>query len=473
MSVRLLLEGPDLQEILGQAREAYGPTVRVVQAEQVRSGGLGGFFAKQHYEVTVEVQNPNAKAPSATSPNAKSPNAATAARKGNASGAAAVSSQNDQALASAQARIAAARAAAFAAADLAAVDDVLLNLDYEDGPAPAPARTVARPAARPTPPQTPAAKPAARAAARPTASEPDPYVDDAPAPTSRWGRKSAKNAPAPAPARHDYAAHEDEPISVEQQRRLAALLNQPAFEDEPEPIAARPGQAVAWQPTRVERSDLGTHHAAPVRTPSIAGLTELPADDMRMYDDVEPAPRMQQPMRRGNAATQVPRKSGQVLVLIGEALQSFAAAHQIATSARIPTNRTIVVTQTEAPLPGVPADRQVSTMAEARQIATQLGRDKGPVVIVIDAPISIAGDPNGRAWIRDVVNASRPDQVWAVVDATRQTATLARWVRAIGDVSALVVHDAASAADPAAIHHIGLPLAFQDGLAVDHQEVMW
>ena len=44
MSVRLLLEGPDLQEILGQAREAYGPTVRVVQAEQVRSGGLGGFF---------------------------------------------------------------------------------------------------------------------------------------------------------------------------------------------------------------------------------------------------------------------------------------------------------------------------------------------------------------------------------------------------------------------------------------------
>ena len=47
MSVRLLLEGPDLQEILGQAREAYGPTVRVVQAEQVRSGGLGGFFAKQ------------------------------------------------------------------------------------------------------------------------------------------------------------------------------------------------------------------------------------------------------------------------------------------------------------------------------------------------------------------------------------------------------------------------------------------
>ena len=127
MSVRLLLEGPDLQEILGQAREAYGPTVRVVQAEQVRSGGLGGFFAKQHYEVTVEVQNPGAGAPSTGG----------ASRKTAAPGTAAVSSQNDQALASAQARVAAARAAAFSAADLAAVDDVLAAASYEDGPAPA------------------------------------------------------------------------------------------------------------------------------------------------------------------------------------------------------------------------------------------------------------------------------------------------------------------------------------------------
>ena len=453
MSVRLLLEGPDLQEILGQAREAYGPTVRVVQAEQVRSGGLGGFFAKQHYEVTVEVQNPNAKAPTA----------ATAARKGNAPGAAAVSSQNDQALASAQARIAAARAAAFAAADLAAVDDVLLNLDYEDGPAPA------RPAARPAAPRPAAPRPTA-----PRPAAPEPTTAPAAA-TSRRSRKAAKSAPAPTAPMHSdpYVDHGDQPISADQQRRLAALLSQPAFEDDPEPIAARPGQAVAWQPTRIERSDVGTHHAAPVRRPSIAGMTEISRDDARMYDYVEPEPRMQQPARRGSAATQVPRASGQVLVLIGEALPSFRAAHQIATSARIATNRTIVVTQTEAPLPGVPADRQVTTMADARQVAAQLGRDKGPVIIVIDAPISIAGDPNGRAWIRDVVHAARPDQVWAVVDATRQTATLARWVRAIGDVSALVVHDAASAADAAAIHHIGLPLAFQDGLAVDHQEVMW
>lgn len=33
----------------------HGPTARIVAAERVRVGGIGGFFARQHYEVTVEV----------------------------------------------------------------------------------------------------------------------------------------------------------------------------------------------------------------------------------------------------------------------------------------------------------------------------------------------------------------------------------------------------------------------------------
>ena len=430
MSVRLLLEGPDLQEILGQAREAYGPTVRVVQAEQVRSGGLGGFFAKQHYEVTVEVQNPGAGAPSTGG----------ASRKTAAPGTAAVSSQNDQALASAQARVAAARAAAFSAADLAAVDDVLAAASYEDGPAPArPARPAPAPAMAPVGQPLKRGNTTARVLA-PVEARPHLLDEFDAEPTSRRKRKSGKGSPTL--TRPDMDS-EDDLLSDDQMRRLNALLNQPAFADEVEtergqaPVAPRPGQAVPWQPIRLERNDV----SAPAHSRA----------------------------RRGTAATEVPRKPGQVLVLIGEALQGFKAAHQIATSARIPTTTSIVVTQTEAPLPGVPSDRQVSTMAEARRIAAQLGRDKGPVIFIIDAPISIANDPNGRAWIRDVVKASQAHQVWAIVDATRQTATLSRWVRAVGDVSALVVHDVASADYPEGVYDIGLPVVFRDGLAVDNQ----
>ncbi|WP_432564128.1 hypothetical protein [Kineococcus sp. SYSU DK003] len=53
--MHLLLEGSDLQELLTQAREQHGPAARVVRAERIRSGGVAGFFSKERYEVTVEL----------------------------------------------------------------------------------------------------------------------------------------------------------------------------------------------------------------------------------------------------------------------------------------------------------------------------------------------------------------------------------------------------------------------------------
>ena len=59
MSLQMLLEGPDLDGILREVEANYGREFRVIQAEQVRSGGMGGFFAKQHYEVTIEISDPD------------------------------------------------------------------------------------------------------------------------------------------------------------------------------------------------------------------------------------------------------------------------------------------------------------------------------------------------------------------------------------------------------------------------------
>jgi hypothetical protein len=50
-----LLEGPEIEPLLEQIREEYGASARIVSADKVRSGGLGGFFARQRYEVSVEV----------------------------------------------------------------------------------------------------------------------------------------------------------------------------------------------------------------------------------------------------------------------------------------------------------------------------------------------------------------------------------------------------------------------------------
>lgn len=55
MSTRLLLEGEDLPALMARIRAEMGPGARIVKAEKVRTGGVAGFFAREHYELTVEV----------------------------------------------------------------------------------------------------------------------------------------------------------------------------------------------------------------------------------------------------------------------------------------------------------------------------------------------------------------------------------------------------------------------------------
>jgi flagellar biosynthesis GTPase FlhF len=59
---RLLLEGRDLEELLAQVRDEHGPDAKIVSAEKIRSGGIGGLFSHPKYELTVEIQD---SAPSA------------------------------------------------------------------------------------------------------------------------------------------------------------------------------------------------------------------------------------------------------------------------------------------------------------------------------------------------------------------------------------------------------------------------
>lgn len=46
-------------------REEFGPTARIVRAERIRTGGVAGFFARERYELTVEVPEPPRQRPRA------------------------------------------------------------------------------------------------------------------------------------------------------------------------------------------------------------------------------------------------------------------------------------------------------------------------------------------------------------------------------------------------------------------------
>ncbi len=52
---RFLLEGATLEELKARILSEHGADARIVAAERVTVGGIRGFFAKRHFEVTVEV----------------------------------------------------------------------------------------------------------------------------------------------------------------------------------------------------------------------------------------------------------------------------------------------------------------------------------------------------------------------------------------------------------------------------------
>ncbi|WP_411730569.1 hypothetical protein [Paeniglutamicibacter sp.] len=58
--MRFRLEGPGLAEIHEQAVAEYGPHARIVSAERVTVGGIGGFLAKTHLEAIIEVPDEHA-----------------------------------------------------------------------------------------------------------------------------------------------------------------------------------------------------------------------------------------------------------------------------------------------------------------------------------------------------------------------------------------------------------------------------
>lgn len=52
------LSGSSMEELREKVRTHYGPEARIISAEAVTVGGIKGYLAKRHYEVTVSVPGP-------------------------------------------------------------------------------------------------------------------------------------------------------------------------------------------------------------------------------------------------------------------------------------------------------------------------------------------------------------------------------------------------------------------------------
>ncbi len=72
MASQLRFEGPELEELLDRVRKDVGSDANIVAANRIRKGGIGGFFAREGFEVLVDVSD-ESRLPKQPQPKARRP----------------------------------------------------------------------------------------------------------------------------------------------------------------------------------------------------------------------------------------------------------------------------------------------------------------------------------------------------------------------------------------------------------------
>lgn len=448
MPTRLLLEGPDIAVLLDRVRTEHGAGARIVSAEKVRSGGFAGFFARERFEVTVEISDASSESVvDVTVP----PRRPEPVLPGPAARPAAPSSLLDLAAAidAAEAAYAMPSATAATLAPPASTAPAEGTISTERPDFAAVLAGIARTAGSPSSPtDVPAVLPAL----------PEPTVE--PEPVTRPLSHARPFVPAPIapselanvvrPVRREEPPAE-EPIS-DTVSELEDVVEVPAAPLTLEVLESRPVLAEPAPSPSVAPEDL---FGGLLRRLTALGLPRELAADVeldgpdglvggltRAIDAVLPA------------APAAPTGAGEVLAVVGDGPVALEVARDLAKSLRL--DPATVLLAGPSTYGSVHSARRVTGPADARRRAPRMQRADVPTVVAVDAPL----EDGAADWARDVARSLGATAVWAVVDATRKSADVAAHLELLGAVDALVVRATAATGDPASV----LALAIERGL---------
>lgn len=488
MSTRMLLEGSDIRALLQQVRDDHGPEARIVHAERVRAGGIGGFFAKQRYEVTVELDGSADLGPLDSEAIAASFDDVSEAEPLVASGpdtftrtprAATPSTARIEPLEALESvdptrRIASVTSSEQAAEARTWTPDALPAPRAPLAPQPGPVHAPGIPAgdavelvlealgdpdaARTLRPVGPAAQ------ARPLPSLVPPALTDPFTPIASQVVSSLGGAPT-GPFRTTAPGEEPTPLfdlGAWVESRQVALAEASAARTSATPLAADPtvgGPALAHAAGMAALAGLAATAAqsAPTAATPIAEQVLATVTPLHVVEPVAT------PAVAGIPT--VPRRPGDLLVLVGDATPAYDVARTLAGGMRVPAESVVVVAH-QPVVPGLAEERRLVDALEARLHGAQLAMARTPGVVVVDAPASLVADPLGQQWVGEVVEALGATAVWAVVDATRRTDDLEAWLRVLPPVEALAAHSVAATSRPEEIHHLSVPVSVVDGRPV-------
>ena len=463
-------DGPNLEAVLADVQDTHGESARILNAHRVRAGGLAGFFAKERFEVEVEVDADAVDDDDAGLTADEGPAAAAGDAGPGADGypemrvpasildlADDVSAQESGTAPRAFASVLAARLSAeHARASLASVD-------AGDGHPSAQVHPNAPRRGRATPPAGPA-------------------VDAMAADTTDEATEAAERgitAAAPPPVDHadhaDHADHDDDVVGSAGRPAFAAGLR-------PEPLdvyirppgmrreapAPTPPIAIAFPESRPDLSP-----AVPARTTVIAGAPMSPAVEKALSEltrrGLPPALLPSGPDAAGRAALvaaldrlpavpTLPLGRAAVVATVGEREEALELAIRVSEEHGADPDEILLAS------PGyrgrrIAAWRRMSTVDEAVSARRSWRRRTNVTVIAVEAPVH--GDE--ADWAASILAALEPNLAWGIVHAGAKTEDLAWWVDRLGGIDALSVNGTARTVTPGGVLSLGIPVGLLDG----------
>lgn len=438
MSRRLLLDGEDLRSLMLRVRDEMGPDAKIVKAERIRTGGIAGFFARERYELTVEVPERPRRLPRRPSPAHPDADSAPAGPSG--------------------------IDALLAAADAAEAAPAL------EGAAP---REPAPPSA-PTQPAAPQVSTAGGSFAEVLSSM----------------RQIV--GPGPGDPEAPTVAPDDEPSDDDAPSERSVVVRQAMVPpDLPRAVGldlSVPGSAAPAVPTAPGATPSGAtgRDASPVPTAeavtappdedvpadlhgsSVAALLELgiPTRLLAGFTDQQAPVALSQLVRQFERPPVVRLVPGAVIVVAGPQEIALRTATQMAHRAGLEPTDVVLAGSVEA-VPG--HGRRLQTAAAVTRF-----RGKVPLEVPTVVVLGVGRGADDWAEAAELLAALRPDEAWAAVDARLKPVEQRRWLRAVGvrrAFDAVAASSTFEAQAPGTVLNLGFPVGWVDGLPAS--PVVW
>jgi hypothetical protein len=413
--MRLLLEGPDLQTLLETIRSEYGAEARIVQAEKVRRGGVAGFFARERFNIQVEV-----------------PRAPAVSQRAPIRGGSTVRSVMDL-------------------VDRLNREEEALHRDVIDAPQVAvhsPAKAV-RPSASAARSGAPASSP------RPSQGT---VIRPSSAPSASMSTQSAAFAQVMSRLEQSFDSPVLPPTRV--------LPPTSPSEEQEMPVGADTGQSTLLRHTALESQKVAKR--PPARSPLSLGA-QMAARATRMGVPWYVLAEIEGPTnvyRRLLAwvesrplAPKIVSAPGQVIVVVGEVEAAMRVAGDLAREVGVDPAAIHLAVPPSSTRRDVNAGQQLSDASDIALRRESWQQSAGSTFVVVEAALPAAAE----GWLAAVVSALAPTFTWAVAQASTKVNDIVSWAAVIGGVDALALVNVAATGDPAAALAGPLPVGLLDG----------